>query len=373
MQSCPAQGACHALAQSGEILLSCIMNNSIVISSVSVVFGDGANAVVALDQVSLEIAQNEFFTLLGPSGCGKTTLLRCIAGFEVPTTGSIRLDGVAMDGLPPFKRPVNTVFQSYALFPHLTVAQNIAFGLEERRISKPEITKTVGRMLELVRLTGYDARKPAQLSGGQQQRVALARALANSPKVLLLDESLSALDLKLRQEMRLELKRLQRDTGITFVFVTHDQDEALTMSDRVAVMRSGRVAQIGTPAEIYDHPRSRYVADFIGDTNFLSGTVRDARLELANGFVPIPAGLPQGSNQTIAVRPERLHLVTEGGDLRSQVTAVIYMGNETMYHLTDNLRVRVPNNAGARADHAVGAEVGLIVPLSAVQPLEDAS
>ena len=349
------------------------MNSSIVISNISVVFGGGASAVTALDDVSLEIAQNEFFTLLGPSGCGKTTLLRCIAGFEIPTAGSIRLDGVALEGLPPFKRPVNTVFQSYALFPHLTVAQNIAVGLEERRASKLEIAKTVGQMLELVKLTGYGARKPAQLSGGQQQRVALARALANSPKVLLLDESLSALDLKLRQEMRLELKRLQRDTGITFVFVTHDQDEALTMSDRVAVMRAGRIAQIGTPSEIYDHPLSRYVADFIGDTNFLTGTVREARLETLGGFVPIPAGLPQGSNQTVAVRPERLRLVTDGGDLRTRISEVVYMGNETMYHLIGNLRVRVPNNAGAAAEYTVGAEVGVHVPLSAVQPLEDAS
>ncbi len=349
------------------------MSSSIVISNVSVVFGDGANQVKALDQVSLEVGQNEFFTLLGPSGCGKTTLLRCIAGFEIPSQGSIRLDDVALEGLPPFKRPVNTVFQSYALFPHLTVAQNIAFGLEERRVSKREIANTVGRMLELVKLSGYDARKPVQLSGGQQQRVALARALANSPKVLLLDESLSALDLKLRQEMRLELKRLQRDTGITFVFVTHDQDEALTMSDRLAVMRSGRVAQIGTPSQIYDHPRSKYVADFIGDTNFLSGTVREGHLETPSGFVPIPLDLPQGSSQTVAVRPERLRLVAEGGHLRTRVTEVVYMGNDTMYHLANDVRVRVPNNAGAMPEYALGAEVGLVVPLAAVQPLEDAS
>jgi spermidine/putrescine transport system ATP-binding protein len=349
------------------------MDSSIVISNVSVTFGDGANAVNALDQVSLEIRRNEYFTLLGPSGCGKTTLLRCIAGFEIPTHGSIRLDGVALEGLPPFKRPVNTVFQSYALFPHLTVAQNIAFGLEERRISKSEIATMVGRMLELVKLSGYGARKPVQLSGGQQQRVALARALANNPKVLLLDESLSALDLKLRQEMRLELKRLQRDTGITFVFVTHDQDEALTMSDRVAVMRSGRVAQIGTPSEIYDHPRSKYVADFIGDTNFLTGTVQGARLEIVGGSVPLPAGLVQGSSQTVAVCPERLRLVADGGDLRTHVTEVVYMGNDTMYHLANDVRVRVPNNAGANPAYRIGAEVGLIVPLAAVQPLEDAS
>jgi spermidine/putrescine transport system ATP-binding protein len=347
--------------------------HAIEIEKVSVTFGEGKNAVHALETVSLEIAQNEFFTLLGPSGCGKTTLLRCIAGFEIPSAGSIRLDGAPLDGLPPFKRPVNTVFQSYALFPHLTVAQNIAFGLEERRRPKAQTAARVAEMLNLVKLKGYGERRPAQLSGGQQQRVALARALANHPKVLLLDESLSALDLKLRQEMRLELKRLQRDTGITFVFVTHDQDEALTMSDRVAVMRAGRVAQIGTPSEIYDHPRSKYVADFIGDTNFLTGTVKGGQLEVAGGRLPLPENAVNGARLTVAIRPERLILSNERGDIVSRVETVVYMGNDTMYHLVDGVRARVPNASGATARFAPGAEVGVHVPLSAVQMLEDAS
>ena len=261
---------------------------AIQIDRVGVVFNAASrDAVTALDDVSLEIFANEFFTLLGPSGCGKTTLLRLIAGFEQPTTGSIKLEGQALEGLPPFKRPVNTVFQSYALFPHLSVAQNIAFGLEESRKPKTEIAARVEEMLNLVKLEGFASRKPAQLSGGQQQRVALARALANSPKVLLLDESLSALDLKLRKEMQLELKRLQHATGITFVFVTHDQEEALTMSDRLAVMKDGRIEQIGTPTEIYDHPRSKYVADFIGDTNFLEGKIKDSRVKIGNLLLEI--------------------------------------------------------------------------------------
>ncbi len=345
---------------------------SIAIEAVSVVFGDGKTAIRALDNVSLEVAQNEFFTLLGPSGCGKTTLLRCIGGFEIPSAGSIKLEGQPLDGLPPFKRPVNTVFQSYALFPHLTVAQNIAFGLEERRMPRAEINRTVAEMLNLVKLEGYGARRPAQLSGGQQQRVALARALANGPKVLLLDESLSALDLKLRQEMRLELKRLQRETGITFVFVTHDQDEALTMSDRIAVMRDGRVAQTGTPSQIYDHPRSKYVADFIGDTNFLSGTAQGGRLHLQNGSLPLGASISDGSSLTVAVRPERLSLCApDGSNLKTRVLQIVYMGTDTLYHLENSVKVRVANSGGAVAQFIPGAEVGLIVPPEAVQILED--
>ncbi|HMA15195.1 MAG: ABC transporter ATP-binding protein, partial [Bacteroidota bacterium] len=241
-------------------------------------FGAGRDAVLALDAVSLTILDNEFFTLLGPSGCGKTTLLRLIGGFEQPSAGEIFLRGEPLSGLPPFKRPINTVFQSYALFPHLTVGQNIAFGLEMLGRPKEERAARVDEMLALVKLTGYANRKPAQLSGGQQQRVALARALASQPKVLLLDEPLSALDLKLRKEMQIELKRLQTETGITFVFVTHDQEEALTMSDRVAVMDHGHVLQIGSPTEIYEHPQRRFVADFIGETNFL-----EARIEAAGG------------------------------------------------------------------------------------------
>src|SRR5579871_4854188 len=227
---------------------------------VTKLFGQGQDAVRALDNVSIAIRQNEFFTLLGPSGCGKTTLLRLIAGFEQPTAGEILLHGKPVEHLPPYQRAVNTVFQSYALFPHMTVAQNIGFGLEMQGRPAAERARRVEEMLALVKLAGLAARRPSQLWGGQQQRVALARALANRPKVLLLDEPLSALDLKLRKEMQIELKRLQHETGITFIFVTHDQEEALTMSDRIAVMNTGRVQQIGTPEEIYDNPTNRFVA-----------------------------------------------------------------------------------------------------------------
>jgi spermidine/putrescine transport system ATP-binding protein len=348
---------------------------AITLENLSMVFGEGREAVRALDDVSLHIHANEFFTLLGPSGCGKTTLLRLIAGFEQPTSGSVRLYGSRLEGLPPYKRPVNTVFQSYALFPHMTVAQNVAFGLEESRKPRSEITRTVADMLNLVRLEGYANRKPSQLSGGQQQRVALARALANHPKVLLLDESLSALDLKLRQEMRLELKRIQSETGITFVFVTHDQDEALTMSDRVAVMRSGRVEQIGTPTEIYDHPRNRYVADFIGDTNFLEGRVsRNAVLLESGSEITVWHGVPEGSLVTLAVRPERARLARDGDGLPARVTQIVYMGTDTLYHLMlggTAFKVRVTNTSGATRDFSVGEDVRITIPPDAIQVLED--
>jgi spermidine/putrescine transport system ATP-binding protein len=358
---------------------------AIQIENISMVFGDARDPVQALDGVSLEIHANEFFTLLGPSGCGKTTLLRLIAGFEQPTSGSIKLDGQALEGLPPFKRPVNTVFQSYALFPHLTVAQNIAFGLEESRLPKSEIVETVSRMLKLVKLEGYEQRKPAQLSGGQQQRVALARALANKPKVLLLDESLSALDSKLRKEMQLELKRLQLETGITFVFVTHDQEEALTMSDRIAVMRNGTVAQIGTPREIYNHPRSRYVADFVGETDFLTGTVKASRLHLGAGHsIPLLAILSDGSSITVAVRPECLVMiddhhdgaVNDGEGIPAKVKQVVYVGTDTLFYvdmLGQSLRIRTPNNSVSRKDTGSkpGDEVRIIVLEGVAQVLED--
>jgi spermidine/putrescine transport system ATP-binding protein len=248
------------------------VDGSLAIEAVGVTkrFGSGGHAVLALDGVDLEIRENEFFTLLGPSGCGKTTLLRLIAGFEQPTAGEIRLQGEPITHLPPYRRPVNTVFQSYALFPHLSIGRNVSFGLEMQGREKDAILARVGEVLRLVHLEGYDDRMPAQLSGGQQQRVALARALANQPRVLLLDEPLSALDRKLRKGMQLELKRLQTETGLTFVFVTHDQDEALTMSDRIAVMRDGHVLQVGSPEEIYERPNSRFVADFIGETNLLA-------------------------------------------------------------------------------------------------------
>ncbi len=229
--------------------------------------------VVAVDSVTLNIAEGEFFSLLGPSGCGKTTTLRLIAGFEMPTSGSVRIRGREMGTTPPFKRPVNTVFQSYALFPHMTVTQNIAFGLEMSKVPRDEIKRRVAEALEMVRLPEMAGRRPRQLSGGQRQRIALARALVNRPQVLLLDEPLGALDLKLRKAMQLELKALQEQVGITFIYVTHDQEEALTMSDRIAVINQGRVYQVGSPLEIYEQPASRFVADFIGETNFLEGRV----------------------------------------------------------------------------------------------------
>ncbi len=237
----------------------------------------------ALSEVDVEIGDNEFFTLLGPSGCGKTTLLRLIGGFESPSSGSIRIGDLDVGALPPQKRPVNTVFQSYALFPHMTAAENVAFGLEMLKVPREQIGPRVAETLAMVRLGGLANRKPGELSGGQQQRVALARALAPRPAVLLLDEPLSALDLKLRREMQSELKRLQRETGITFVLVTHDQEEALAMSDRIAVMRDGRILQVGTPKEIYDFPNCRFVADFIGEANLIPGGMlgRDTGLTVA--------------------------------------------------------------------------------------------
>ena len=232
-------------------------------------FGD----LVAVDRVNLDIREGEFFSLLGPSGCGKTTTLRMIGGFELPTSGRIELRGHDITHEPPERRPVNMVFQSYALFPHLTVADNVAFGLRRRKVPDPDVRRRVGAALELVRLQGYDRRRPDQLSGGQQQRIALARALVCEPTVLLLDEPLGALDLKLRRQLQVELKRIQIEVGITFVYVTHDQEEALALSDRIAVMNGGRVEQLGSPEELYDRPATRFVADFIGTTNLLAGTL----------------------------------------------------------------------------------------------------
>ena len=278
-------------------------------------------SVTAIREASLEIGDNEFFTLLGPSGCGKTTLLRMIAGFEDVTEGAIFLYGEEIEGLPPNRRPVNTVFQQYALFPHMTVAENVAFGM--RRLKRPavETEARTRRMLDMVKLGGFSERKPHQLSGGQQQRVALARAMAPGPKVLLLDEPLSALDLKLRQAMRVELKQLQEEAGITFVFVTHDQEEALTMSDRITVMSAGGIQQVGTPHEIYEKPHNRFVADFIGETNLLDVTVEEVSggrclCRLANGArleCDAPGTPRQGTTGCVSIRPERLSIATPGG------------------------------------------------------------
>jgi spermidine/putrescine transport system ATP-binding protein len=272
--------------------------------------------VVAVDDLSLDINRGEFFSLLGPSGCGKTTTLRMIGGFEDATAGSIHLAETDVTGLPPFRRNVNTVFQSYALFPHLTVYENVAFGLRRRRVRDTEIRQQVAALLELVELPGYEQRKPSQLSGGQQQRVALARALINNPQVLLLDEPLGALDLKLRKQMQIELKRIQTEVGITFIYVTHDQEEAMTMSDRIAVMRAGHIEQLGAPEELYERPSTEFVAGFLGVSNLLDGEVAGndgemTTVRLADGtFLRAPSGMINGSPRVrIGVRPEKLRVL----------------------------------------------------------------
>lgn len=298
--------------------------------------------VVAVDNVDLDIRDGEFFSLLGPSGCGKTTSLRMIAGLEFPTEGSIQIFGEEMGVRPPNKRPVNTVFQSYALFPHMNVHDNVAFGLQMKGVDKSEVVRRVGEVIDLVELTGMEKRKPKALSGGQQQRVALARALVNRPKVLLLDEPLGALDLKLRQTMQLELKDIQSEVGITFVYVTHDQEEALTMSDRIAVMSEGRIAQLGTSEEIYEHPDSLFVAGFVGEMCFLKAeVVGDGKVKLAGGDV-IAARTPDGSSgeTTLTVRPERLHLYVSRSDApegRNAIDGVVhrrtFLGDSIAYEV----------------------------------------
>ncbi|MBH3431370.1 ABC transporter ATP-binding protein [Pseudomonas citronellolis] len=349
------------------------MTSAIAIERIGMEFGTPGQGLKALDDVSLDIRANEFFTLLGPSGCGKTTLLRLIAGFEQPTSGSIRLYGEPMQGLPPFRRPVNTVFQSYALFPHMTVAQNIAFGLEMQGKPKAEIEATVKAMLDLVRLPDVGSRRADQLSGGQPPRIAQARARARRPKVLLLDESLSALDLKLRKEMQIELKRLQHETGITFIFVTHDQEEALTMSDRIAVMNKGQILQIGTPTEIYDAPANRWVADFIGETNFLEAEANGDGVVLADGQ-RLAAATTLPGKVTLAIRPERTELAQDG-ELEGVVETVVYVGTDTVYHLkvagAPGFRVRQQNRQGAAGAHQPGARVRVRVPGDAIRVLAE--
>jgi spermidine/putrescine transport system ATP-binding protein len=277
-------------------------------------FGD----VTAVDDLTLEVRQGEFFSLLGPSGCGKTTTLRMIGGFDDPTTGTIHLGGKDVTGVPAYRRDVNTVFQSYALFPHLSVFDNIAFGLHRKKVGKPDIQRRVKDSLSLVDLPGFERRRPSQLSGGQQQRVALARALVNRPRVLLLDEPLGALDLKLRKQMQLELKRIQSDVGITFLYVTHDQEEAMTMSDRLAVMRQGRVEQLGTPEDVYEGPATEFVAGFLGASNLLDGEITEragelAVVQLAGGSsIRVPADRLNGqpSSVKLGVRPEKITVAT---------------------------------------------------------------
>lgn len=352
---------------------------AVAISDVRKTFPGARQA--ALSGVTLDIRRNEFFTLLGPSGCGKTTLLRMIAGFDAPDSGSIHLDGIDLAGMPPNRRPVNTVFQSYALFPHMSVEENIAFGLEMLGQPREAIRERVAVMMRLLQLDGMGSRRPAQLSGGQQQRVALGRALAPAPKVLLLDEPLSALDLKLRKEMQIELKRLQTETGITFVFVTHDQEEALTMSDRVAVMRNGAFAQVGTPNEIYERPADLFVAEFIGEANFWPVTCLD-RTETSGRFsfagmdhspvltAAVGQNILSGSRAVMVVRPERVALTDmAAARVLAKVHTVVYRGSDIMLHATlgngAELRARLPGSEAVRG--LIGQTVGFAVPNDATQ------
>lgn len=342
-------------------------------------------AVRAINDISLEIQDGEFFALLGPSGCGKTTTLRTIAGFEQPTSGEVLIRGQAVQGIPPFHRPVNTVFQDYALFPHMTVMQNVLFGLKMAKVPKAEAKKRAQEALELVQLPHTAQRKPHQLSGGQRQRIALARALVNRPAVLLLDEPLGALDLKLRKQMQFELKTMQREVGITFIFVTHDQEEALTMADRIAVMNEGNVLQVGRPDEIYEAPANHFVADFIGETNFIDGVIQQikgdtASLKLADGKVLEGRlkghALAVGNHASIAIRPEKIalqpvteQLSTPESARMTRLTGIVresyYIGTDTRYRISAgesiDLIVRMQNlQGGFQTMLAVGEQVMLL-------------
>ncbi len=339
------------------------------------------NEMAAVDHVTMQIKNGEFFSMLGSSGCGKTTSLRMVAGFEWPTEGEVYIEGKAMGHTPPFQRKVNTVFQNYALFQHLTVYQNLAFGLEMEGAKEDEIKKRVGRALEMVQLTGMDRRKPKQLSGGQQQRVALARALVKTPDVLLLDEPLGALDLKLRKEMQLELKALQQQLGITFIYVTHDQEEALTMSDRIAVMSKGKIQQLGTPVEIYERPNNKFVADFIGESNFLEGKIKSISQNEASVFVPsinaevvglpISKGLVKGEEVIVSIRPEKIHIAEKDSInqnmFRATVTNTVYIGVDTKVFVdVHGAKLKVwEQNRISRLDpksfYSVGQEVWLML------------
>jgi len=345
--------------------------NCVVLESVTKRFGD----LTAVDSIDLEITEGEFFTLLGPSGCGKTTTLRMIAGFEEVTSGRLLVDDADMAGTPPYRRPTNTVFQSYALFPHLSVKENVAFGLRRQKVERGEIDRRVSRELERVGLRAEANRRPAQLSGGQQQRVALARALVNLPRVLLLDEPLGALDLKLRKGLQVELKRIQKEVGITFVYVTHDQEEALTMSDRIAVMNRGRIEQIADPEEVYERPSTSFVAGFIGVSNLMPGVVKKTgahgEVELDSG-VKVNAdvnGFAVGDRCHAVVRPEKLSINSAGGNepsVEGLVESSLYLGTTTqlIVQLPDEVRmtVLVPNADEAERQQLPGG--GATVKLS---------
>ncbi|MEF3365434.1 ABC transporter ATP-binding protein [Methylocystis sp. 9N] len=336
------------------------------VSSVSKTFG----AVVALDDVSLDVGAGEFFALLGPSGCGKTTLMRAIAGFETPDRGRISLNGDDLSGVPPHRRPVNMMFQSYALFPHLNVFDNIAFGLRRKGEAKEAVAARVDELLEMTQLAPLGARRINELSGGQKQRVALARALAPRPKLLLLDEPLGALDRKLREETQFALKEIQRLTQTSFLIVTHDQDEALALADRVAVMRAGRVEQIAAPMDIYDRPATRFVAGFVGETNFIEGRLErggaDAALVTPLGRIACVAdGFSDGARATLSVRPERIGVARDGEGIAGIVENFVFRGETTL------LRVRVAPDVVLRAAaphgarYAIGDAVRLSIALDA--------
>jgi spermidine/putrescine transport system ATP-binding protein len=327
----------------------------------------------AVDNVTLNIERGKFYSFLGPSGCGKTTTLRMIAGFEQPTHGEIRIGGANVEGLPPYRRNVNTVFQHYALFPHMTVFENVAYGLKQTKTAPEEINRRVREALAMVQLTGREKSYPKQMSGGQQQRVALARALVNRPRVLLLDEPLGALDLKLRKAMQLELKTLQTQVGITFIYVTHDQEEALTMSDYIAVMNAGKVLQLDRPEAIYEHPTTRFVADFIGESNFLDARVKQQEGERVlvepDGLTDVQAvsssAVARGERVIVAVRPERILLVREPfegmpNQFRGRVENLVYTGSTTAYQvrLNDKISLTVRENNAGRADASSDLRVG---------------
>lgn len=335
--------------------------------------------IVAVDHVNLSIREGEFFALLGPSGCGKTTLLRMLAGFEIPDSGSILLDGVDLVGIKPWKRPVNMMFQSYALFPHMSVYDNVAYGLRQDKVNKADIERRANEVLRMVGLADFSQRKPETLSGGQKQRVALARAIVKQPKVLLLDEPLAALDRKLRVEMRLELKRLQHELGIAFIFVTHDQEEALTMSDRAAIMNFGRVLQVGTPEELYEAPISLFVANFIGESNVFNGVLevqgKDITLKQDELIVRVSpearerAGMSEGDSAAVIVRPEHVQIRSADAEMfeyeksnyyQGRIVEVVYLGSMRNYiiDLDDGTRVLAQTQAGEQSeDVAAGDQV----------------
>ena len=331
--------------------------NIIEIQGVSKVYGDNT----VLDNLSLNIRKNEFLTLLGPSGCGKTTTLKIIAGFETADSGKVVFDGNDISDLPPYKRQLNTVFQKYALFPHMNIYENIAFGLKIKKVPKEEIDKKVREMLKMVALEGFEKRSVESLSGGQQQRVAIARALVNEPQVLLLDEPLGALDLKLRKEMQLELKKIQKRLGITFIFVTHDQEEALTMSDTIVVMNKGVIQQMGSPEDIYNEPANAFVADFIGESNILSGImIEDYKVKFSNNiFTCVDGGFEKNEDIDVVIRPEDIEITTvDKGMLTGKVNSVIFKGVHYEIEVeTENNKWIIHNIKSAN----VGSTVGLII------------